>query len=164
MLINCFFLFYRGCNLQTCTYVTNPTLAFSNQSGNYDNLNSVFDRFARNQAQFQQLNGGQPTKGSGYHAPAGASLSYPTTNSNNQSTNSGHQMMGLPATNTLHQSRINCSSPASNSSMTSKSSPSAGNFEDLGHFESADLVPRTFLRFLGKFFFSAFNDAGESFV
>ena len=131
----------------------------TNPISNYEN---VFDRYARNQQQqFQQLNGGPTSGKGGYLGPAptgGGSLNYPTTNSNNQSANSGqHQLMGLPATNTMHQSRTNCSSPASNSSITSKSSPSAGNLEQ-------DLAFRTALRFLGKLFLNAFNDAGESFV
>jgi len=107
----------RGCNLQSCTYVTNP-LAFTSsqrQAGNYENINNVFNRFQTN----PQLNG-QTSINKGYLNTSG-SLNY------NQSINSSqNQIMGLPSTNTM-QSRTSCSSPASNSSsITTKSSPTAG--------------------------------------
>lgn len=123
-----FFVFSsnRGCNLQACTYVTNP-IAFTSQqqqssSGNYENINNVFDRFARNQ-QFQQLNGQTSDSNSvnkSYLNTSGSS------NYNQSTSSSQHQMMGLPSANTM-QSRTNCSSPASNlSSITTKSSPTTG--------------------------------------
>lgn len=105
-------------------------MSFSTQntgSSNYENINNVFDKFARNQ-QFSKLNGQTNNKGYLNQQATTGSLNYQQTNSNNQSTNSGysHQLMGLPTT--TMQSRTNCSSPASNSSITtSKSSPTAGN-------------------------------------
>lgn len=130
--INLFFFVLsqlRGCNLQACTYVTNP-IAFSNLGGNYENINNMFDRFGRS----QQLSSGQTkgylnTSSSSTNVNSNLSTTGSLNFSNNQSATSNssqHQMMGLPSATNAIQSRTNCSSPAS---ISSKSSPT-GN-EDL---------------------------------